>query len=207
MLPVPFIDSMPKEITTEGGDDLLAFCGAIDDVIDDSIVEVEGLGGVRDVASASVSMLGPLGDMYYARIKNLDSESVKRGKIAMAIEEHKDNALWATVKVIIDLVTGSNAVLYSSLIETWPVRIQNAVDFADGREWSLRGDIIRTGSGVEIIIPGNVYIDVGTSALTPAQIVQLVEELTDDRVPAYYRVVLGYTTAGVFTAYAGGVIG
>jgi hypothetical protein len=68
------------------------------------------------------------------------------------------------------------------------------------------------GDGTEVEIVGNIYIDchygIFVSTLTAAQIIQIVDDMAIDIVPAYMRVYLGYIDAtGAFINYAGGTIG
>jgi hypothetical protein len=159
-------------------------------------------------------LLDDLGAMMAAGMKATDSVVTKRRKLATAVQGHKRRSTWLySLKPAIDAVTGFSSSIYMDLFSNWPVRVGDAERLLSGYPWYLRGDgaayggTVRVGSGLEAIVAGNVYVDVGTSGLTAEQVAQVVAQVKDDIVPAYFRVFLGYTTAGAFTQYAGGQIG
>ena len=67
------------------------------------------------------------------------------------------------------------------------------------------------GEGTEVEVAGNIFINahdgITVATLTADQVTQIVQELQDDVVPAYYIVNIGYVnTSGQFIIYSGGII-
>jgi len=218
-LPTPAINYLPKNFQDDPW--MISLAAAIDRVC--AQIQVDMIGGVDPVSyswlpgmrdfmvpeSCPSQLLNELAYMVTAIVFPTDSDATKRSKIKTAVASQKKRGTWSySVKPIIDAITGYSSVLWSSPQSDWPIRIGDGSYYALGYAWMLRGGtsptdaytVIRTGSGTESIIPGVVYIDVGTSSLTSDQVSQIVASLFDV-VPAYMRVFIGYTTAGVFTSY------
>jgi hypothetical protein len=212
MLPIPSRDYFPTAF--RDGDDLTrdAFHSKLDSINGDSSDEAKSLFHLNDPARVSAACLDALGEFLAAGLLPVDSEAMKREKIASAVETHKLRSLWVSLKAIVDATTGYSAVVFGGAASDWSVRVGDLVAYVAGFEWMLRGGsagvgIIRTGSGAESIIPGNIYVDVGTSGLTAGQVAQIVASIISDVASVYYRIFLGYTTAGIFTVYSGGIVG
>lgn len=218
MLPVPIRDHLPKVLTEEGGDLLDAFCDKVDSILTSLGEDALGLSDLRDPASAPAQFLEALGQMYAARLLPFDSEAVKRSKVANAVKSHKDRGLWTSVKAIIDFVVvpfGSpGAEIFSPTDESAIWLLRSGLSSEPGGYMASMGcdgsdlllGIFLAGEGSEYEIKGNVWIDVGLSTLTADQVEKIVASI-EHEVPAYFRVRLGYVSAGLFVTYSGGVIG
>ena len=225
-LPVPFINNVLAALRQTGDPGMLALAAKIDAWL----VTGAGLtGGGKPVVpeiiaelafhrpeQADLSVLGELAYMVGAQVSFGDSEDKVRKAIFNAIDGQKKKGQWlADAKPKIDAITGLSAVLWGNPNDLWPVRLDGDPSYSAQSLWSVRGaggdgwGIIRTGFGTESIVPGNIYIDLGGNAGNPtaAVLAQVVAAISPDVVPAYYRIFLGYTTAGAFTVYAGGQSG
>jgi hypothetical protein len=206
-LPTPAINYLPRNFQDDPW--MIVLAAALDRASSQVQADIVGMKDWRIPESCPSQLLVELGAMLGVTILSSDSDAQKRKKIATAVHSQKYNGTWVySAKPVIDAITGYSAVIWTSSYSDWPIRIGDGSYYALGYAWMLRGGtsptdgytIIRTGSGWESIIPGTVYIDVGTSGLTPDQVNQIVASLLDV-VPAYIRVLIGYTTAGVFTTY------
>lgn len=225
-LPVPFINNVLAALRQTGDPALLALAAKIDGWL---VTGVGLTGGGKPVVpeiiaelafhrpeQADVSVLQELAYMIGANVAVGDSTDTIRKKIYSAVDGQKKKGQWfADAKPKIDVITGLSATLFSGINDVWWVRYSGGAGEPIQPSWSIRGTgeagwgLYRIGSGIEAIIPGNVYIDLGGNAGNPtaAVIAQVVAAISPDVVPAYYRIFLGYTTAGAFTTYAGGQIG
>jgi hypothetical protein len=216
MLPYPSINFFPKLFANDVN--AIALAAKIDSYILVMKNDVIRIPRLYRADQANSLYLNELGYWLNANIKEFDSEEIKRKKIYNAIATHKVRGTWIyDCKIRIDNITGYNSSLFN-LIGTsdWILcgdgisEIEYyATGGVDGIDDELGLDLI--GDDTEVVIPGNVYIDchlgIFTPVLTATQISEIVIEIQDDVVPAYYRVQLGYiNTSGVFTVYSGGTI-
>ena len=204
MLPIPFKDYIPKIF---GDDSRATSLGVkIDTHLEawkKDILDIQRL--VRSDECPSWC-LDELGFYLNAGLKNLDTELQKRQKILYAIYGHIVRGRWtADAKIRIDRITGYDSELtHIHDTDEWIMfggaEISPEVDYywgslgTDGADDSLGLWLMTTG--YELPIAGNVIIDahqgVSTPVLTAGQIAQIVDEITSDIVPAYYRVYIGY---------------
>ena len=176
--------------------------------------EVFFMSSLIDPARVPSQFLDEMGYELGAMILPGDSATTKRQKCAAASTSIRHKGIWASnVKPVIDAYTGYSSAIYTftSSATTW-ILMGNSDD-APGVAWgTLAGDstpglgMDLTGDGTDVSTPGVIWIDVGTNALTAEQITNL-KALIVRMCPCYYRVILGYTTTGVFTPYANGQIG
>ena len=207
----PALNYLPKEM--QSAYEAAALAAALDNATSEVYSDALSLRDRYSAESCPTGSLDELGAMLGVSFKQADTDRQKRAKIASAVRSQKYNGTWPySAKLAIDAVTGFSSSIWSSPQSDWPVRIGDASSYNSGLHWMIRGSnatdeaIIRTGFGSESIIAGNIYIDVGTNTLT-AELVALTVASILDIVPAYERIFLGYTTAGVFTIYAGGQTG
>jgi hypothetical protein len=210
-LPTPASAFLPAEYQT--APEFPSLAAAIDRAMQGIQGDIIGMRDIIVAESCPSQLLIEVGALLNAGVLVSDTDRTKRSKVAGAVHGQKSHGLWTELKEICDAISGANAVMYLGISADWPVRIGDLTAYNLGNMWSLRGGagdgfgIIRTGGGTEAIVPGNIYVDVGTNALTADQVSQIVGLLKYDVAPAYYHVFIGYTTAGVFTMYAGGQIG
>jgi len=207
----PALNYLPKEM--QSAYEAAALATALDNATSEVYSDALSLRDRYSAESCPTGSLDELGAMLGVSFKQTDTDRQKRAKITTAVRSQKYNGTWTySAKLAIDAVTGFSSSIWGSPKSDWAVRIGSDSSYISGLHWMIRGSnatdeaIIRTGFGSESIIAGNVYIDVGTNTLT-AELVALTVAAILDIVPAYERIFLGYTTAGVFTAYAGGTIG
>ena len=221
MLPIPFGDHIPillkQNIDTKGQ----AFIDKVDSLlieIRDEILEMQYL---KVPFRMPAAFLNELGEYLSAGLNNSDSDSEKRKKISEAVLSHKSRGSWNDdAKLRINAITGYSAVLYTNTDPEDSIEM-GGLDTEEDVYWSTeRGDdTIDTSLGTweigfmtEYVVAGNVYINchdgVTTPVLTQSQVDQIVLELDDDIVPAYFRAYIGYVDgSGDFVTYTGGVIG
>lgn len=217
-LPTPFIQNVLATLRQASDPGTVALANKIDYWAENVAAEIAGMLAIHRPEQAPYVVLQELAYMVGANVVLVDSEDTIRKKIFAAVDSQKKKGQWlADAKPKIDVITGLNSVLWSGINDFWPVRIGNTPGMTYGSNWSIRGagdnaaypGIIRTGTGTEAIIEGNIYIDLGGTAGNPtaATIAAVVAAISLDVVPAYFKEFLGYVVAGAFTVYAGGQIG
>lgn len=213
MLPETVKDYFPDIYVEKDEDSMNALVSVMDQLISDIEEDIREIGYSRDPVRANALVLDELGYWLSANINDFNSEMVKRKKIQDAIRTHKLRSTWETdAKLKIDnYVGGDSKIIISVGTDDWilvgdgstPTDYYWAAMGADGIDDGLGISLI--GDGTEIEIKGNIYIDVDDSTLTADQVEELKQEL-DDTIPAYYRIFLGYISAGQFITYANGII-
>lgn len=99
-----------------------------------------------------------------------------------------------------------NAILGSDGVNVYGPDLLGSPYFPSTGDADLGIDL--TGSGLEIQLPGNVYIDVDNPFLTADQISQIVISIQKTTCPAYFRVFLcSVDSYGNPIVYSGGIIG
>jgi len=215
-LPIPFIEHVPDIFRQDADDSMTALADKMDSIMTEVVAEILRLYDLKLPDQCPADLLDELGYYVAAGILNTDTAMIKRGKIATAVQGHKIRGGWINdAKPKIDTIVGGDSTIFLAAdSDDWilggdGITIQAtsywATMGADGIDADLGLSLI--GLGDEIEIAGNVYIDVDSSTLTAAQVQQIVDALERDVVPAYYRVYLGYVSAGQFIVYAGGTIG
>ena len=149
-------------------------------------------------------------DYFAVTYATAKTERQRRQAITNAVRDQKNRGLWeANIKIIIDTIAGGDAqIIESGETADWilggdggtiPPDSYYATLGIDGIDDRLGIDLLGEGNEIEII--GNIYIDVDNSALTQEQIDEMVAEITNDIIPAYFIVNLGYISAGTFVSY------
>jgi hypothetical protein len=207
MLPIPFINYIP--IFFERDDKLIAFADKIDEFLigikDDTI----GLNDLLNPFKAPVQVLDYFGDYFNAGINIFDSEHTKRIKIATAIQSHKKRGSFVfDAKPKIDAIAGGDSQILKTFgADDWiltgdgltPSAYYWAAMGTDGIDDDL--GILLVGSGDEIIVAGNIFIDVDNNSLTAEEQLRIRIEL-EDIAPAYMIVHVGYLDgSGTFVEY------
>jgi len=198
MLPQSFEKYIPRFFRRDTK--LIAFSDKIDEILDSIRYDTVGLNDIIDPVKCPAIILDELGYFLNAGIQAQDSEDQKRLKIATAIQGHKKRGTFKfDAKPKIDAIAGGDSQIIKGI---------------SGDDWILVGDgltpssyywaslgcddidadlgIALVGSGDEIVIAGNIYIDVDNNSLTANQIDQIRLELETDIVPAYMRIFIGY---------------
>jgi len=222
ILPIPARDYIPDMYLENYNEDegLKALCGYIDKFISDNLKDISGISDLQDVFKCPAKYLDYLGYWVNAGIKSIDSEHTKRSKIYYAITTHKRRSTWNyDAKLRIDAITGYDARIYSTIDSDDSIELANETTDPD-YYWSTESandgtdDELGTwelGTFSEVVITGivciNCHYGVHTAVLTADEINEIKSELTEDVVPAYFEVQLGYLNAsGQFIIYNNGVI-
>lgn len=161
------------------------------------------LNSLNDPVKCKDEALTELGYQLSAGILNSDSEILKRIKIAKAIASHKLRSTFAyDVKIKIDLIALGDSVIYRAIDEddwilctdgTGPSVYYWSAMGCDGIDDDLGISLI--GSGLEVEVAGNIYIDVDNAALSAADQARIALDIADS-VPAYFKVHIGYENVG-----------
>lgn len=208
MLPIPFEKYIPEYFKRD--EKLISFANKVDYWLESFKVDTLCINDMVDPVKIRNNLLIELGYLLDAGINQLDSDRVKRQKITTAVKGHKKRGTWADdAKPKIDAIAGGDSKIISGVGgDDWiltgdgetPLSYYWAVMGADGID--LEQGISLIGDGAEIEIPGNIFIDVDNESLTEEQVNDIVLELENDVVPAYYRVIIGYVDgAGGFNTY------
>lgn len=207
MLPVTFEPYIPKAFTRDAK--LTAFVTEMDKVLNAILDEIKELNNLFDPVRTKAEVLDAMGEYLNAGISNNDSEDVKRRKISQAVASHKVRSTFAfDVKPKIDNIAGGDSVIFRAIDEDdfifvgdglTPSAYYWAALGCDGIDTDLGPSFI--GSGLEVEVAGNVYIDVDNNALTAAEQTAIELDISDS-VPAYYYVHIGYiNVSGQFIEY------
>lgn len=192
---------------------MLALAGKMNTIFRAIEDDIKALATIHDPCRCPSWLLADLGHHLNANLQNTDSETTKRRKIETAISGHKNSGTWLqSVKTLIDSIIGGD-----SQIVTY-VGFDDDVDCGAGDEpaayyWSGEGGedaglpygVYEYGEGLEEGVKGVIKIDIDDSALTPAEVDDLKLQLRR-HVASYMIVFLGYRSAGLFVAYANGMI-
>lgn len=217
LLPIPSINFFPS-----GYDKTDPKLTALSDKIDSIFTAIENetfqLAWLKQPEKCPAKYLDELGYMYNAGLLQSDSDRTKRQKISSAIASHKIRGSWVNhAKIIIDAITGYSAVIFRGADADDFILCGDGVLEA-GTDWAILGGdgtspygFSLIGSGSEVEIPGNIYINlhpgIYTAVLSSDQIAQIVLNIAMDIVPAYMIVYLGYLdSTGSFIVYSGGTI-
>jgi phage tail-like protein len=203
MLPQPFEKYIPRFFKRDSK--LIAFSDKINEILDSIRYDTVGLNDIVDPVKCPAIILDELGYFLNAGIKAQDSEDQKRLKIATAIQGHKKRGTFKfDAKPKIDAIAGGDSQIIRGFTgddwimggdgETIPSSYYWASLGVDGIDDSLGISLI--GEGIEIEVAGNIYIDVDNDSLSASEVQQIVDELEDDIVPAYFRVFIGYLDLG-----------
>jgi hypothetical protein len=204
MLPLPTIKHMPKVLQENMDDFGQAFVDFLDEFVTELRDETIQLKFFYVIEKIPPQFLDILGAQLQAEIKQIDTDRQKRVKILNAISGRSKRSLWEEdVKIRIDNITGLDAVLFAPFgLDDWilpgdgttPTGYYWAAMGSDGIDDGLGISLI--GAGDEVEITGNVYIDFG--AMVTTEILAQVLDDIQNIVPAYFRVILGYTSGTIF---------
>jgi hypothetical protein len=215
LLPIPFIDHIPRAYTREANAAITQMCDLADDHIEAWFEDAKNIPHLLDVERCPARFLNRLGNLLNAGIINSDSETMKRRKIYAAIRTHKIRGSWENdaKNRIMAVISYTPVIIRSYDTDDWILCGDGFVD-SDDNYWATLGDdgeddslgMYLTGDGEEIVETGNIYIDlhegVHTEVLTAAQVAEIVEQLASDVVPAYLKIHLGYIDgSGAFIHY------
>ena len=188
---------------------LLSFISTVDSILDELKLETISLNDLIDPMKIPSGLLDNLGYYLSAGLVSTDSETIKRQKIATAIQGHKRRGSFnLDAKPKIDAIAAGDSVIIRSFDkDDWilvgdgltPTAYYRAALGADGIDEDLGISLI--GEGLEIEVAGNIYIDVDNMALTAGEQEQIRVAMLDI-VPAYMKVHFGYLDGfGSFIEY------
>jgi len=204
MYPLPTKKYIPKALQENMDNFGQALCDYLDNVIDEIKEETIDLRYFYTIELIPSQFLDAIGDQLQADLKQVDTDRQKRVKILNAIAGHAKRSLWEDdVKIRIDNITGLDAQLFSPFgLDDWilcgdgltPSAFYWAAMGVDGIDDGLGISLI--GNGDEVEITGNIYIDFGAMVLADilAQVIDDIQNI----VPAYFRIILGYTSGTTF---------
>lgn len=207
MLPIPFIDYVPSGYTRDAK--LTAFCDKIDSILTDLKDDTTGLNTFIDPMRIPANLISELGYLLNAGINPFDDETTRRKKVATAVAGHKKRGSFVyDAKPKIDIIAGGDSEIFRAIDEDdWilvgdgltPAAYYWASMGADGIDDELGLSLI--GSGLEVEVAGNIYIDVDNAALSAAEQESIRVSMLDI-VPAYFYVHFGYVNGlGQFVEY------
>lgn len=207
LLPIPFEQYIPKGFKRDAK--VLAFADHVDSVLTEILTETKNLNQMYDPVVTKEVLLDLLGEYIAAGIKNNDSEALKRSKIYNAVATHKKRGTFNDdMKIKIDAIAGGDSQIFRSFEQddwiitgdgTTPTAYYWAALGSDGIDDGLGISII--GSGFEIEVAGNIYIDVDNAALTADEQESIRLDLLDS-VPHYMYTHIGYIGGtGAFIEY------
>jgi len=182
---------------------LSAYTTKLDEIIAYLKADIIGINDFIDPMKIPAALIVELGYLLNAGIKDQDSETDRRKKVAGAIAAHKRRGSFnLDAKPKIDLVCGGDSVIIRSFDkDDWilvgdgltPAAYYWAAMGCDGIDDDLGISLI--GEGTEIEVAFNVYIDVDNAALSAADQAKLELEM-EDIAPAYMYVHFGYVNVG-----------
>ena len=212
LLPTPFEDFVPKMLRQilDESQDGQALVDKMNEYIDNWSKDILEMQFLKMSERCPSDFLDVLGNYINAGIKEFDSETIKRIKIATAVQGHKKRGTWnSDAKIKIDVIAGGDSQIIRAIDSADWILLAGESDDPDNYWATLGVDGIDDNLGIdlsgdftEITEAGNIYIDTDNDSLTSDQIDQIVIELQDDIVPAYMRIYLGYVDGtGSFVLY------
>jgi len=225
LLPMPFADFMPQILKNDSNPIGTIYTNKLDSMYGQLEGEIIEMQYFKTAWRCKSDFLDELGYFLAADLKNGDSELTKRKKISNAIMTHTKRSLWDSTKAILDAITGYDARIISNTLAT----SDDSIEMGYTSDETLNGSAAsymstegtngtdanlgtwEVGAGSEIVIPGNIYINlhygITTAILSAAQITQIKDAITLDIVAAYFIVYLGYLDGtSSFILYSGGTI-
>lgn len=210
MLPLPFSNFIPAIFKRKASASRDALAAQVDSHVTVWAREADQIQFMRNAEQVpSGQALDELAYELAAPILPTDSDRIKRQKTQRAIKTNKNRSLWAEdVKPRIDAITGFSSSIFTLSSATdynVPIFLGAPGDPPMGHVWSAFGGDGTIngrrfiGTGDELEIKGNIYIDLGTSTATGAQLDAIVADLDMSAIPAYFKVFFGYLTGSVFT--------
>lgn len=220
MLPIPFIDFIPKLMREHISDSGQAFTDEMDSIMTDLKNDILNLQRNRRIAQIPNLFLDELGFLLEAGLTNSDSAQTKREKLKDAVPAHKRRGRFdADVKPKIDAITGLSSDIISSIDSGDWIWLGNTGDDILDKKWGVWGGTTGgcmndfgldwIGSGNDLEIAGNILIDLGGDAGNPTAetIAKVVEEMEIDIAPAYMQIFLGFLDVDDnFITYPGGIV-
>lgn len=208
MLPIPFIKYIPKFFKRD--QKLTAYADKMDDIMLGLKSDTLGINDVVDPYKIPANLVDEQGYYLNSGIKSEDTERQKRVKNSSAVQGHKKRGSFKfDVKPKIDNIAGGDSKIIRGVTGDDFIIVGDG-NTPDDYYWSVMGidgidldqGISVIGSGDEIEIAGNIYIDVDNDSLTQEQLDKIILELEDDIAPSYYRIFLGYVDGdGNFEVY------
>jgi hypothetical protein len=204
MLALPFEKYIPRILQENIDNYGQALIDYMNDLLEAIKKETVDLKYFYTIELIPPNFLKTLGEQLISDISDDDTDRQKRVKILYGIKNRKFRSTWQDdAKIRIDNITGLDSSLLTSpgLDDfvicgdglTPPAYYWAAVG-CDGIDTGLGISVI--GEGVEIEILGNIYIDVG--GFISVSIVNQIINNIKNIVPAYFRIMLGYISAGNF---------
>ncbi len=212
MLPTPFEKFIPRIFRRDVK--LTALTDKVDTHLEEWKGDIVDFKKFPDPLSIRTGLVDDLGELVAAELLDTDSDTIKRGKIAKAVEGHKLRGTFELdIKLKIDTIVGGDSAVITGLgADDW-IMSGDGISPPSGFFWAgMGGDgsatdygIRLVGNGSESVVKGIIEIDVDDNSLSAAVVLQIVESI-ENSVAAYMRVFLGAFTAGVFIRYANGQI-
>lgn len=210
MIPENFKNFLPGpllENLDENGQALIDFLNNFSDEI---LQDILGILYFKYPERTAISTLSGWENYFSVTYATAKTERQRRIAISNAVRDQKNRGLWkAHIKIIIDTIAGGDSqIIEAGNTADWilggdgvtiPTNSYYATLGIDGIDDQLGIDLLGEGNEIEII--GNIYIDVDNSALTQDQIDEMVAEITNDIIPAYFIINLGYISGGNFVPY------
>lgn len=149
-----------------------------------------------------------------------DTDTQRRQKVQSAVSRHKRRGTWAyDVKPTLDIITGYDSRVWGGQFSDDWILCGDGITESPTNYWASMGvdgiddqlGIGLIGDGTEWEVNGNIYINLHygyyTAILSNATILNIVSQIKDEVVPAYFRVYLGYVNvSGQFVVYPNGTI-
>jgi phage tail-like protein len=207
MYPKPSVNFFPTGYKRDAK--LTALTDYLDSLLLSIHNDIIGLNYLLDPVRCPEQLIIYLGQYLNAGIKQSDTEAQKRYKCAKAVETHKKRGSWEEdAKIKVDIICGGDSSIIRSFdLDDWilvgdgltPSAYYWAALGCDGIDDDLGISLI--GSGYEIEVAGNIFIDVDNNSLSAGDQASLQEDMIDV-VPGYCYVHFGYVDgSGDFIEY------
>ena len=223
ILPVPFLDNIPKvlreEIADGNANDGQALCDYMDTFIDECDDLVTEFGFIQTPERCPSQFLNELGYMINANIVSTDTDTQKRQKIQYAIANRQTKGSFTGfLKALIDAITGYSSSMWTDLTENWWVEMDpsdgvwstiSAGKVTTPYDWGIEGSpggshngLWELATGLEVFAPGNLYINLGDGGVLGSTIINEVIALLQSYAYIAYMIInIGWVSNNLFTIY------
>lgn len=198
----------------------IALANKMDSILTEWISDLINIKSLARPEEIPANLISELDFLLSANCQPNDTDTQRRIKVQTAVSRHKRRGTWVyDAKITIDLITGYDSRIWGGQYSDDWILCGDGVTGTSSDYWGSMGvdgvddnlGLALIGDGTEWEVKGNVYINLHyghyTAILSSDIIAEIITQIQDEVVPAYFRVYLGYIdVSGKFNLYPNGTI-